>query len=195
MMGWLSDIADLMYWHMSDITAGLCLFLMFSPKLRIAAFISFMAALFAVGLEPMMKEFTVMQTKTDEIVPLSYSAPALIDIITAVAIVGGMKYADKADRFLSVVLESLIYILCAAAMVNVSVIVHFPQAVYNNYTDIFFVIMLLYLIMLFVGGARDAVGCIMDIYHHLHKRSGSHVVYNIFLYGRPSYFPKMAAAS
>lgn len=177
---------------MTDITAVMCLFLMFSPKLRIAAFISLMASLFAIGLEPLMKEFTVMQTKTGEIVPLSYFAPALIDIITASAIVFGMKYSDKSDKFLSIVLESLVFILCAGAIVSVSVIVHFPQSVYDNYTEIFFVVMFLYLMTLFVGGTRDAVGCILDICSHLNKRSSRDVVYSVFLYGGHSNFSKAA---
>lgn len=194
-MTWLSNIADILYWHMADITAVVCLFLMFSPKLRIAAFISLIAALFAIGIEPITKEFTVMQAKTGEIVPMSFFVPALIDTLTAFIIVAGMRYSNKSDRFLKIVLESLVFILCAGAMVSASVIVQFPQSVYDNYTEIFFVVMLVYLITLIVGGTRDAVGCILDIYRELRAKPRGDVVYNIFLYGRDFNMAKMAAVS
>jgi len=192
---WFTDIVDLFYWDMAEITAAMCLFLMFSPKLRIAAFISLIAALFAVGIEPMTKGFTAIQERTGEIVPMSFFIPALIDVLTAFAIVAGMRYSDKSDKFLKMILETLVFILCTAAMVSISVPVHFPQAVYNNVTDIFFVVMLLYLITLIVGGARDAVGCILDIYRELRAKPRRDVVYNIFLYGRDFNMAQMARIS
>lgn len=139
----------------------------------------------------MSQAFEKMQNENKKIIPGIYYALALIDLITASIIVLSMRHIKPQTRQLKRVLETLIFILIMAAMTNATVIVAFPQSVYSHYTEIFFIIGLLYLITLFIGGTRDAVWCILDIYSELTNRSRMDVVSHSFLFSRNFNMAKM----
>ena len=68
-MEFLTNISELMRYNITYMFVGVCIFLLFSPKLRVAAFVILVASFVNISIEPFIVALGRIQEETREVVP------------------------------------------------------------------------------------------------------------------------------
>ena len=179
-MDLLANISDFMRYNITYVFVGVCLFLLFSPKLRVIAFIILMASIVNISLEPLVVALGRIQTETGQVNYTLYYILSLIDLATAAA-VGLCLWEQIVESFLAShigapstknkvtqrIYESIVVVLMLGSLTNGTIIVELRGVVYSNYTEIIFVLGIVQMLILLIGGTLDAIRCITGILANL----------------------------